>query len=44
MTIVNREDMLAALLHWALVWRSDAENERIRALADVIRERGPMAL
>ncbi|MFE7800357.1 LysR family transcriptional regulator [Nocardia sp. NPDC057440] len=77
-TIVNREDMLAAvshdgvintaaehvarystrtrpdvvdlpihdspLLHWALVWRSDAENERIRALANVIRELGPMAL
>ncbi|WP_328406259.1 hypothetical protein [Nocardia sp. NBC_00403] len=44
MTIVNRKDMLAALLHWNLVWRSAAENERIRALADVIRELGPMTV
>ncbi|UFS96317.1 LysR family transcriptional regulator [Nocardia huaxiensis] len=32
------------LLHWAMVWRSEAEDARIRALADIIRELGPAAL
>ncbi|QLY30077.1 LysR family transcriptional regulator [Nocardia huaxiensis] len=31
-------------LHWGLVWRSDAEDERIRGLANVIRELGIMEL
>ncbi|MVU81772.1 LysR family transcriptional regulator [Nocardia sp. ET3-3] len=32
------------LLRWALIWRSDAEDDRIRALAAVIRDLGPAAL
>ncbi|MEU1210839.1 LysR family transcriptional regulator [Nocardia sp. NPDC005825] len=29
-------------LRWALIWRSDAENDTIRVLADVIRDLGPV--
>ncbi|WP_156051820.1 hypothetical protein [Allokutzneria albata] len=27
-------------LRWGLVWRSDAETEMVRALADVVRDLG----
>nr|WP_206314166.1 LysR family transcriptional regulator [Streptomyces coryli] len=31
-------------LRWALVWSAAAETEAVRTLADVVRERGPLAL
>ncbi|MFE3757576.1 LysR family transcriptional regulator [Nocardia tengchongensis] len=33
-----------SLLHWGLVWRSESEDARIRALASAIRELGTMRL
>lgn len=34
----------APLLRWALVWRTEAEDDRIRALAQVVRDLGTVAL
>ncbi|WP_406233296.1 substrate-binding domain-containing protein [Nocardia sp. NBC_01009] len=42
--VVDRPIRDAPQLRWGLVWRSDADNVQVRALADVIRELGPMAL
>lgn len=38
------ESMSRARLNWGLVWRSEAEDDRIRALADIVRELGPRIL
>lgn len=42
--VVDRPFHDAQQLRWGLAWRSDAEDERIRALADVIRDIGPLEL
>ncbi|MFF0637514.1 LysR family transcriptional regulator [Nocardia sp. NPDC004151] len=47
---MNRPDLVYVpltdlpILRWGLVWRSDGEDERVQALAQVIRDVGPIEL